>query len=54
MDLSLEKKWQWKRVAASIKGQVNNLLDNHYMTVLSRPMAGRNYAVYLSVTPQWK
>ena len=54
VDLSLEKKWQWKRVAASLKGQVNNLLDNHYMTVLSRPMAGRNYAVYLSVTPQWK
>lgn len=53
-DLSLEKRWKWRRVSGSVKAQVNNLLDNHYMTVLSRPMAGRNYAVYLSINPRWK
>lgn len=53
-DLSLEKRWRWRKVSGSVKAQVNNLLDNHYMTVLSRPMAGRNYAVYLSINPRWK
>ena len=52
-DVSLEKQFQWKKVHFSVKGVVNNLLDSEYVTVLSRPMAGRNFEVFLEIKPQW-
>ncbi|MBP5380623.1 MAG: TonB-dependent receptor [Bacteroidaceae bacterium] len=52
-NVSLEKQFQWKKVHASIKGVVNNLFDSEYVTVLSRPMAGRNFEIFLEVKPQW-
>lgn len=48
-DLSLEKSLRIHKVKMSIKGVVNNLLDTEYVTVLSHPMPGRNYEVYLTV-----
>lgn len=53
-DVSLEKTFQWRRVHASVKGVVNNLLGSEYVTVLSRPMPGRNFEIFLEVRPQWK
>ena len=52
-DISLEKQLQWRKVHASLKGVVNNLFDSEYVTVLSRPMAGRNFEVFLEIRPQW-
>lgn len=48
-DLSLEKTFTIKKVSLSAKCVVNNLLNTEYVTVLSHPMPGRNYEVYLTV-----
>ena len=53
-NISLEKTFQWKKVHASVKGVVNNLLGSEYVTVLSRPMPGRNFEIFLEIKPQWK
>ncbi|MBO4642805.1 MAG: TonB-dependent receptor [Bacteroidaceae bacterium] len=53
-DISLEKTFQWRWGHASIKGVVNNLFNTKYVTVLSRPMAPRNYEIYFEFRPQWK
>ena len=37
----------------SIKGTVNNLFDKEYQTVLSRPMPGINYELFIGITPRW-
>lgn len=36
----------------SIKFAVNNIFNEEYESVLSRPMAGRNFGVYLEITPR--
>ncbi len=53
-NVSLEKTFQWRKVHASLKGVVNNILGLEYVTVLSRPMAGRNVEFFLEIRPQWK
>ncbi|MDE5788694.1 MAG: TonB-dependent receptor, partial [Bacteroidaceae bacterium] len=53
-NVSLEKTFQWRKVHASLKGVVNNILGSEYVTVLSRPMAGRNVEFFLEIRPQWK
>ena len=53
-DLSLEKTFRWRCVEASLKGVVNNLLGSEYVTVLSRPMPGRNFEIFIEIKPQWK
>ena len=53
-DISLEKTFLWRWGHASIKGVINNLFDTEYVTVLSRPMAPRNYEIYFEFRPQWK
>ncbi|MDE6634575.1 MAG: TonB-dependent receptor, partial [Bacteroidaceae bacterium] len=53
-NVSLEKTFQWRKVHASLKGVVNNILGSEYVTVLSRPMAGRNIEFFLEIRPQWK
>lgn len=48
-NLSLEKRWRMWNLDFSGKLTVNNLLDADYRTVLSRPMPGRNFEIFLSV-----
>lgn len=48
-DLSFEKAFQLPRVSLSFKAIVNNLLDNEYITVLSRPMPPRNYTLFVTL-----
>lgn len=50
-DLSLEKRMAFRCLELSVKGVVNNLLGSEYVTVLSRPMPGRNYEVFLEIRP---
>jgi len=53
-DITLEKQFRWRRLHASVKGIVNNLLGSEYVTVLSRPMAGRNFEIFFELKPQFK
>lgn len=53
-DMAIEKAFHWKRLDASVKVVVNNLLDTDYVTVLSRPMAGRNFEIFIQLRPLWK
>lgn len=52
-DVSMEKSMAWRHLDASVKVAVNNLLSTEYVTVLSRPMAPRNFEVYLKLEPKW-
>ena len=37
----------------SIIGAINNLFDKEYQAVLSRPMPGINYEIFIGITPRW-
>lgn len=53
-DISLEKhqNFSWARI--SVKLAVNNLFDEEYETVLSLPMAGRNYGLFIEIVPVFR
>ncbi len=53
-DISLEKKFIFKPLDFSIKAAVNNLFNEEYLSVLSRPMPGINFEIFLSITPKFK
>lgn len=53
-DMAIEKSFHWRFLDASVKCVVNNLLDTDYVTVLSRPMAGRNFELFIQLRPIWK
>lgn len=40
-------------VDLSLKGTVNNLFNEEYLSVLSRPMPGINYEFFIGITPKW-
>ncbi|MCQ2222655.1 MAG: TonB-dependent receptor [Bacteroidaceae bacterium] len=46
---SLERNFQLRRLRLSAKAVVNNLLNNHYVTVLSHPMAGINGELFFEI-----
>ena len=50
-DLTFEKQFRWRRFQASIKAAIYNLFDSEYVTVLSRPMAGRHFEIFLEICP---
>ncbi len=52
-NISLEKKLSFKWCDFSLKGVINNLFDEEYLSVLSRPMPGINFEVFIGVTPRW-
>ena len=37
----------------SLKGTLNNLFDEEYLSVLSRPMPGINFEIFIGITPKW-
>ncbi|MCF0198176.1 MAG: TonB-dependent receptor [Bacteroidaceae bacterium] len=53
-DVTLEKRFQWRWMHASVKAAVYNILGTEYVTVLARPMAGRHFEIFLELKPQWK
>lgn len=53
-DVSLEKRFKIQSTVFSLKLSVYNLFDEEYVSVLSRPMAGRNYGFFIGVNPHWK
>ena len=52
-NIALEKTISCKWADFSIKGAVNNLFNEEYLSVLSRPMPGINFEVFLGITPKW-
>ena len=52
-NISLERTLSFKRVDLSLKGAVNNLLNEEYLSVLSRPMPGINFEIFIGITPKW-
>lgn len=50
-DVSLSKTLRFKNANLSIKFAVNNLFNEEYESVLSRPMPRQNYGLYIDLTP---
>ena len=50
---TLEKSFSPKWAELSLKLAVNNLFNEEYLSVLSRPMPGINFEVFLSIAPKW-
>ena len=52
-NISLEKLLSLRWADISIKGTINNLFNEEYLSVLSRPMPGINFEIFLGITPKW-
>ena len=52
-NIALEKVISCEWADFSIKGAINNLFDEEYLSVLSRPMSGINFEVFLGITPKF-
>ena len=52
-NVSLEKKFAFSWADLSLKGAVNNLFNEEYLSVLSRPMPGINFEIFVGITPKW-
>jgi len=52
-DVSIGRDFSTQFGIVSLKFMINNLLDEEYESVLSRPMAGRNWGIYLGVNPSF-
>ena len=53
-NLTLERGLSLKWAELSLKGAINNLFDEEYLSVLSRPMPGINFEFFVSITPKFK
>ena len=51
-NISLEKVQKFKPVDISLKLAVNNLFNEDYLSVLSRPMPGINFEFFIGITPK--
>jgi len=52
-NIALEKSVELSWAELCFKGLVNNLFDEEYLSVLSRPMPGINFEIFVSITPKW-
>ena len=52
-NISVERLFRWKLLDLSAKITINNLFNEEYISVLSRPMPGINFEAFISVTPHW-
>ena len=53
-NVTLGKQFSLPWADLSLKGVVNNLFNEEYLSVLSRPMPGINFEIFLGITPKWK
>ena len=51
-NISLEKRFSSSWADFNLKGSINNLFDEEYLSVLSRPMPGINFEIFLGITPK--
>ncbi len=52
-NVTLEKGVELGWASLSLKGTINNLFDEEYLSVLSRPMPGINFEIFVGITPKW-
>lgn len=52
-NISLEKGFALKPVDLQLKLAVNNLFNEDYLSVLSRPMPGINFEFFVSINPKF-
>ncbi|MBR2947867.1 MAG: TonB-dependent receptor plug domain-containing protein [Bacteroidales bacterium] len=52
-NIVLEKNLNFKWADLSIKGAINNLFNEEYLSVLSRPMPGINFEIFVGITPKF-
>ena len=52
-NISIEKGLSFKWADISLKGAINNLFNEEYLSVLSRPMPGINFEFFIGITPKW-
>ena len=52
-NLSLEKGFALRWADLSLKATINNLFNEEYLSVLSRPMPRMNCEFFLSIKPKW-
>ncbi|MBQ1953541.1 MAG: TonB-dependent receptor, partial [Alistipes sp.] len=52
-NITLETRFLLSWADLSLKGAVNNLFDEEYLSVLSRPMPGINFEIFIGITPKW-
>lgn len=52
-DVSLEKSFSFRWGGINLKVAVNNLFDEEYESVLSRPMPGRNFGFFVDFIPNF-
>ncbi|MDE5607497.1 MAG: TonB-dependent receptor [Muribaculaceae bacterium] len=52
-NIALERKIEIPVADMAVKVLINNMFDEEYLSVLSRPMPGINFEVFLSISPRW-
>ena len=52
-NITLEKGFSLSWADLSLKGTINNLFNEEYLSVLSRPMPGINFEIFIGITPKW-
>ena len=52
-NLTLERGISLKYAELSLKGAVNNLFNEEYLSVLSRPMPRINFEFFIGITPKF-
>lgn len=52
-NITIEKGFSTKWADFSVKGLINNLFNEEYLSVLSRPMPGINFEIFLGITPKF-
>ncbi|MBQ5691629.1 MAG: TonB-dependent receptor, partial [Alistipes sp.] len=52
-NLELEKQFSLSWADLSLKGIINNLFNEEYISVLSHPMPGINFEIFIAIRPKW-
>lgn len=52
-NISLENGFSFRPLDIQLKLAVNNLFNEDYLSVLSRPMPGINFEFFIGITPHW-
>ncbi|MBR2026715.1 MAG: TonB-dependent receptor [Alistipes sp.] len=52
-NLELEKQFSFSWADLSLKGIINNLFNEEYISVLSHPMPGINFELFIGIRPKW-
>ena len=53
-NIELEKQFSFRWAELSLKGAINNLFNEEYISVLSHPMPGINFEIFVGIRPKWR